>query len=262
MSCVYCGSVINLNTTFSITINENEKVQVLICDDHAEDASVKTAKEAYNLKQRQINDFLAQAKALGLDITINDGSKLALVTEPKRSAQVPDNIPVVAQNAVAPWFDDSSMVGDDVVNTDMIDNNRSIRSVGGSTDYGLVDSYNSLDRNSLSDKLDPSFFRGKAKITMAEGRDGQPIAIPEHRIDGTGSTRIKIVKTEDDQRLQTRFKKMADDSKGGKTPDFARSGYQNTMKMCPLCRGDSTIKNNGETLVCPKCNGSGMISVY
>jgi hypothetical protein len=258
MSCVYCGSVINLNTTFNITIDENEKVQVFICDEHAEDASVKTAKEAYGKKQKQIDDFLAQAKALGLDITVNDSSKLSVVTDSRRPEQLVQ--PVTRQ--VVALFDDSSMVGDDVVNTDMIDNNRSIRSVGGSTDYGSVDSYNSLDRNSLSDKLDPSFFRGKAKITMVEGRDGQPIAIPEHRVDGTGSTRIKIIKTEDDQRLQTRFKKMADDSKGGKTPDFARSGYQNTMKMCPLCRGDCTIKNDGQTMVCPKCNGSGMISVY
>ena len=72
MSCVYCGGSDNLNTTFTITIDE-EKIKVFICDEHAEDASVKTAKEAYLKKQKDIDSFLAQAKALGLNVTINNG---------------------------------------------------------------------------------------------------------------------------------------------------------------------------------------------
>ena len=258
MSCVYCGGSDNLNTTFTITIDE-EKIKVFICDEHAEDASVKTAKEAYLKKQKDIDSFLAQAKALGLNVTINNGSQLSVVTSNSAPAQQ-----ISQQRQVAPqqpMYNEPMMEGTDVVNTEMLDS-RKMKSIGGRTEYGMVNSYDSLDKDMLTEKLDPNFFRGKAKIGMAEGRGGQPLAIQEVRVDGTGTTRIQINKKEDDQKLQNRFKRMADDSRNDRTPDFARNGYENTMRNCPLCRGEATIVHNNATTICPKCNGLGNISIY
>ena len=254
MSCVYCGSSDNLNTTFTITIDE-EKIKVIICDEHAEDASVKTAKEAYVKKQKEIDSFLAQAKALGLNITINNGSQLAVATS---GAPVQQQVRQAPQQ---PIYNEPLMEGTDVVNTEML-NSRNMKSIGGRTEYGMVNSYDSLDNSMLTEKIDPNFFRGKAKMGMVEGRGGQPLAIQEVRVDGTGTTRIQISKKEDDQKLQNRFKRMADDSRNDRTPDFARNGYENTMRNCPLCRGEATIVNNNATMICPKCNGLGNISIY
>ena len=260
MSCVYCGSPDNLNTTFAILIDE-EKIKVFICDEHAEDASVKTAKEAYLKKQKEIDAFLAQAKALGLNITINSGSQLAVANVERQAAPVQDQPQAQPQPLVRQVYNEPMMEGSDVISTEMLDS-RNMKSVGGRTDYGSVDSYSSLDKGSLTEKLDPSVFRGKAKMAMVEGRGGQPLAIQEHRVDGTGTTRIQIIKKENDGKLQDRFKRMANDSLHDKTPDFAKSGYDNTIRNCPLCRGESTIINGGLTMMCPKCSGSGTISVY
>lgn len=252
-TCVYCGVSENLNTTLQITLDNGEKVTVAICDEHAEEATIKSARVAYTNKQKQIDDFLAQAKALGLNISINTGNNLSVVQAPVQQApvqQAPQYAPQQVPQA------QPILEGDDVVSTDFIDN-KMMRSVGG----GGVESFSSFQAGSSKDKLDPSLLRGRAKITMMEGREGIPIAIPERRVDGTGTTRIKISKRENDQNLQNRFKRMAEDSIRDRSPDF-KSGYRDSMKSCPLCHESGSIRNMNQDIVCPKCQGSGVISVY
>lgn len=252
-TCVYCGVSENLNTTLQITLDNGEKVTVAICDEHAEEATIKSARVAYTNKQKQIDDFLAQAKALGLNISINTGNNLSVVQAPVQQApvqQAPQYAPQQVPQA------QPILEGDDVVSTDFIDN-KMMRSVGG----GGVESFSSFQAGSSKDKLDPNLLRGRAKITMMEGREGIPIAIPERRVDGTGTTRIKISKRENDQNLQNRFKRMAEDSIRDRSPDF-KSGYRDSMKSCPLCHESGSIRNMNQDIVCPKCQGSGVISVY
>ena len=252
-TCVYCGVSENLNTTLQITLDNGEKVTVAICDEHAEEATIKSARVAYTNKQKQIDDFLAQAKALGLNISINTGNNLSVVQAPVQQAPV-QQAPQYAPQQVSQA--QPILEGDDVVSTDFIDN-KMMRSVGG----GGVESFSSFQAGSSKDKLDPSLLRGRAKITMMEGREGIPIAIPERRVDGTGTTRIKISKRENDQNLQNRFKRMAEDSIRDRSPDF-KSGYRDSMKSCPLCHESGSIRNMNQDIVCPKCQGSGVISVY
>jgi hypothetical protein len=253
-TCVYCGVSENLNTTLQITLDGGEKVTVSICDEHAEEATIKSARIAFTNKQKQIDDFLAQAKALGLNISINSGNNLSVAQAPAQQVpvqQIVQQTPQVQPSALRPILE-----GDDVVSTDLIDN-KMMRSVGG----GGVESFSSFQAGSSKDKLDPSLLRGRAKITMMEGREGIPIAIPEQRVDGTGTTRIKISKRENDQNLQNRFKRMAEDSIRDRSPDF-KSGYRDSMKSCPLCHESGSIRNMNQDIVCPKCQGSGVISVY
>jgi len=73
-TCVYCGASENLNTTLQITLDGGERTTVVICDEHAEDATIKSARIAYTNRQKQIDEFLAQAKLLGLNISVNPGN--------------------------------------------------------------------------------------------------------------------------------------------------------------------------------------------
>lgn len=247
MNCVYCGITNNLNTTFQITLDDGQKIQVQICDEHAEDATVKSAKVAYLSKQKQIEEFLEQAKALGLNISINNSNNLSVASQP------------VQQRPQQQFNDIREDPNAFIVDTDALDRSASLIQTVGAAEFGVSDT---IKFNSLSDKLDPNILKGKAKITMAEGRQGIPIPIPEQRIDGTGTTRISIKKSMDDGKLQNAFKKMAESSLRNSGPDFAKAGYRNSMHECTFCRGECTIRDNRGTVMCPKCQGSGIISSY
>jgi hypothetical protein len=257
--CVYCGKTQDLNTSLTITLEDDKKVSVSICDEHAEEATIKSAREAYQAKQDQINAVLEQAKALGLNIS-ETGGGLTVATAPPPSEPAPqaEGTPTqpVAKQPVVP-----DLEGDDVVPTTKLDANKGMQSVGGRVQGTSVSSHASLNTSDLQSKLPEEVLQGKAKMAIVEGREGQPIAIPQKRVDGTGTTRITINKGGGDRDLQERFKRMAvssqssDDNTAG--PDF-RQGYQESQRDCPFCRGVGEV-NDKE---CPKCKGAGFISIY
>ncbi len=251
--CIYCESNNNLNTEFAITLDDSSKVQVKICDKHAEEASVKTAKEAYMKKKTLIDELLSKAKALGLELSTTS-SGFTTVSSPKQTPkQNITNIETV---------DTLTEEDPNVVKTSMLDKQRSFRSVGGDAGGTMVSAHHSIDLSSLEDKLPDALRDGYAQLAIMEGRAGQPITVPQKRIDGTGTTRITIKKSENDDKLQSRFKKMAQDSMHDNIPDFARAGYKDTTRPCPICRGSGLISQQRQQSPCPKCNGSGMISIY
>ena len=243
--CVYCDSTENLNVQMTIPYKDN-KVTVWVCDQHAEDASVKSAKVAYEDKQRKIDEFLEQAKSLGIEVQ-EGPSGLVLVRDNKPKPQ--------SQLRAQPIIQQEDMVGEDVVDTAKLE--RSLQSVGGSTEFGNIESHTAYRVSGERDVLPSEVLQGKAKLTVVEGRSGAPIAIPSKRVDGTGTTQIRIIKKENDQSLQRRFKHMADNSMQDRTPNFAQ-GYSSSTTTCPICRGDGTVSNQ----MCPKCDGNGIIPLY
>ena len=72
----------------------------------------------------------------------------------------------------------------------------------------------------------------------------------------------RIIRNNIDGGLQDRFKKMANSTPSDSGPDFAKSGYNNTQRQCPICHGSGFIKQNKNSTQCPKCKGAGLISVY
>lgn len=264
-NCVYCNTSSNLNTELTITLEDGNKVTVAICDEHAEEASIKTAKAAYLEKQTEIQKVIEQARALGLNISETAGGLAIAQAAP--APEPPPQLPAEVEQAQpeptqqvrrTPRKNGDNLEEDpDVVSTDRLDSHRGMHSVGGGTDFGSVESLSSHDMDGFKEKLPDQARKGVAKMGIAEGREGQPIIIPRVRKDGTGTTRVNIVKT-DDRVLQESFKKMAKDSMEDRVPDFARSGYSNSTRDCPICRGECEV--NGET--CPKCKGQGIISVY
>jgi hypothetical protein len=250
----------------TVTLDNGEKVTVDICDEHAEDATVKTVRVAHQTKLNQISALIEQAKALGMDISVNQSGLSVAQKTPEPAPQPSPASQMTPQEIEKPIQPDpvqelsADEEDEDIVSTDLVDKlaSRGIQSVGGSTSMGSVDSHSSLDMNSMSEKLPEEARKGKAKMGIAEGRGGQPLVIPKKRVDGTGTTRINIRNKENDVTLQDRFKKMANDSMQDNAPDFARSGYQNSTRDCPFCRGDGEVQGQE----CPKCKGDGFISVY
>lgn len=266
--CVFCEATDNLNTQISINLDGGKKVVVDICDTHADDATPKSAKAAYLEKQGKAEALIAQLKAMGMDVSsLGQTGKIITATLTEK----PKPKPVVQETEV--WEDD--LKGDDVIDTTVLDSkSRGMVSSGGAAAMGgssvPVSGHSSFDVTGAANGLPPDqrtallqARKGKAKLVVMEGRDGQQLVIPEKRVDGMGTTRLKIVKKEDDVRLQSRFKKMAKDSiDRDRVPDFARSGYSNTQADCPMCHGHCTIVHNKREVSCPKCNGAGVISVY
>jgi len=252
--CVFCGSD-EINTQMTISLDDGSKVQVGICEEHAEEATVKSVRTAYLAKKQEIDDIIAKARELGIEFTDPGPGKLITATK------IPQ--PQAVQQETLPTGEELEE-GDDVVSTSVVDNHKGMVSVGGQTEMGSVESVRSIDVNSLTDKLPEEARRGKAKMAIVEAREGQPIVVQQHRTDGTGTTRINVSKKENDATLQRRFKNMANQSmqEDGPTPDFARQGYQNSTTTCPLCRGDCVINNGGQKIDCPKCDGAGVISIY
>ncbi len=258
--CVFCDSAKDLNTQFNITLDDGQKITVSICDTHAEDATIKTAKASYLDRQKKIDEVIAQARALGLNITgmQQHGNLQVPIVERKPQPQPPQP----QSEIVHPQAED--LTGDGVVSTEVLD--RAMMSIGGSTEFGHVSGHSSHAVRGDKSTLPPNVRQGKAQLVMIEGREGMPLAIPEKRVDGTGTTRIKVNKKEDDVKLQSRFKKMAKDSiDHDRVPNFARQGYQNTQIDCPLCSKSKTpgiVLQGGKEITCPKCNGSMVISLY
>ena len=252
--CIYCSTNKDLNTQLTITLDNGNRYTVDICDEHAEEASIKSAKAAYLAKQDKIQIILEQAKALGLNISETGAG---LVIAEQKPTPTPTPPPKPAHKTQIPETDDG------FISTDMIDNrNRSMSSMGGNTQMGSVESHQSYDTSQARGALPDDALKGRVKMTVVEGREGQPLSLPQQRIDGTGTTRINVIKSETDQKLQERFKKMAQSSMGGQAPDFARDGYRNTTSTCPICRGDGVVNMGKSSQTCPKCNGSGIISTY
>ena len=251
----------------TIKLDSGDKVTVYVCDDHAVDATVQAVKDAHVNKQNKIDELIKQAEELGLHIStqeelppvVSKPTAASNAVQPAYTEQMTSQIPEDTKKKVTVIVPGTTpindMSGDDVVSTDVIDNNKGMQSIGGASGGHSVDSHSSIDLSSLEDKLPEEARRGMAKMEMMEGRGGQPIAIPKKRVDGTGTTRINIVNTGGDTALQERFKNaaMSEDS------DF-RHGYQGATRDCPICKGTGFAENAGEEISCPKCGGTGIIN--
>jgi len=265
-NCIYCNSSENLNTQLNLKLEDGTVAVVNVCDEHAEEATIKSARERYLGKKDQIDQFFAQAKELGIDVgqlqIIGDSSPKAVepVVEAKPATTPNEEIQQISEES-----DDKQKTKTVVMKTNdeqddgswiTTEKFKDVRSfnpkVSGSAPG--VANYSSYEVAGNQDRLSEDLTAGKVKMTVAEGRGGQPIPIPQTRIDGTGTTNIRIVNQETDVSLQNRFRQMASQENA---PDF-RQGYQDSQRNCPICKGNCTIKGKE----CPKCKGLGVISVY
>lgn len=266
-SCVFCGGTDNLNTSFTITVEDGQKIAVSICDEHAETATVKSARDAYIARQQEINEVLAKAKALGLNLTTQPNGLIVA-----QGAPAPQPVPAaqpVGQPVAQPGNRPQALLNENdpnVIPTTIYDSkSRSVVTGGIDTPLGAASGHVSHDLSKTRGVLPHDALQGKVQLTVVEGRGGQPLAIPAKRQDGLGTTRVRVAKS-DDQDLQRRFKHMASDTmdpERPRVPNFARRGYEVAgTRQCPLCAGECEVQSGGQSIPCPKCGGAGEISVY
>jgi hypothetical protein len=258
MNCYLCNSPVDDNTHIILPIDNGKHIDIYLCGEHS-DTSLRKLKERYSQKLVELDDLIKKAKELGFDIDIgnlNDQNKpkilMATTYEEKGQEKASTANTQLVNYPISP--------DEDMISTELIDN-KTMRSVGGSTDMAQVSSYQSYNIGSMADKLPDNIRAGRVKMAMMEGRAGQPIAIPQKRQDGLGETHIAIVKSENDDKLQTRFKKLASDSIRDRQANFSQSGYTETTRNCPICGGGGTVKQGKNVASCPKCGGAGMISI-
>ena len=255
-NCVFCGSHDNLNTSFVITLDDGTKVSVSICDEHAEDATVKSAKKAYMERQVQIDALLKQAESLGLKLAPVAGSKLVTLenTAPKEVKQV--NTRRIEIEKPEPAQDTApGEIG--LVPTSLIDKKDipTARVIDNNT--GVGGGYGPIDLKSIANSLPKGVLDGQARPAIVEGRAGTPVPFVQLRRDGLGTTSINIVNKETDNTLQNRFKKMAENSQRDNIVDFIHNGYNDTTVTCIMCSGKCTIIRGGMEMLCPHCDGAG-----
>jgi len=258
-TCVFCGSADALNTEITVTLDDQTRVTVLVCDTDAEEATPKRCREAYVARQAQIDEVLAKARALGLDLAVQQpaGQRIAVVQQATAPVLQP---PPAAHHEPDPTV--SPLLEEDedgpVISTAHL--LKPMKSVGGNVANGAVQASVPAYQSHALDELGTGVLGGKAKVTVVMGRGGQPLQLPSVIQDRTGTTRVRVVKPLDDAALQRRFKSMADQSRGDLGPDF-RNGYEETERTCPVCRGKCSVQNAGRLVGCPKCGGLGVISV-
>jgi hypothetical protein len=267
-NCVVCGSPDNLNTELTITVDD-QKIKVAVCDNHADDITPKAAREAYADKKSQIDAIIAQAKALGLEISEpKDGGKVAIAERTNESRRLAAIDPTVVVGNFSEELRGSEEEG--IVSTRKVDAaQQRVRGVGGVVQGappgmgGQVEQHNAHDRATIGDKLPSGVLEGKVKLGLVEGRGGQPVAIQEVRQDGTGITRTTVNQGKGDAEIQRRFKELANSNimaPAGYAVNqhgFAVEGYN--IIGCTFCHGTGNIQvSKGNKDICPKCKGSGI----
>lgn len=248
MQCVYCSNTTNLNTQLMIKLDDGTTATVQICDEHAEEATIKTAKEAYLVKLKQITELLAKAKEFGLELTsVKQEGKLIVPT----FAQQPQQAPPVINEDIEGMVPIAALRNKDL----------KLASVEGQVGNEALESHTNYNLD--IPEIDRSV--GMVKRSVMEGRSGTPVVVDEIKIDATGTTRVVIKQVENDNKLQARFKKLADESMADRGGNF-KSGYDQAQITCSMCNGSGFIKNkvNGviKSIVCPKCSGAGILSKY
>lgn len=260
-TCVYCGSMDNLNTTLSITIDD-VKHTVYVCDTHAEDASIKTAKIELVKRLADIEELKMKARALGLDITglsptPTAGGLIIPQTPQQMRAQAVQQVPQTQQVVQSPPQHeqaDHGVVAEGAVRSRLFDAKYKelVPSVVAASS-GIQPPQRAHNINIK--EVDRSLLEGVVVPDVVNGRCGMPVVIPALRKDGMGTTTIKTV-TMTTQDMDNRFKDIAlrsRDDNDASVQAYREIGYQ-TM-ICPLCRGSGVVRNRGREETCPKCKG-------
>jgi hypothetical protein len=261
-SCIICGTDSGLDTELVITV-DGQKITVKVCTEHADDITPKAAKAAYlkwkSERDTQMQEFLAQAAKLGMTV-VPQGSGLVVATKDNTSRTTPNQTSPVDQQI------SSELRGsrqDGILPTSEVDSvmQGRVAGVSGSVDGTGIERHNAYNPNELESKLPDGARDGLVRMELAEGRHGTPLAIPALRQDGLGTTRVRIAKTMTDTELQRRFRQQANTSvndESGAASHYFKDGYD--IQRCPMCKGNGQIqKSQTETMICPKCNGSGML---
>lgn len=263
-TCIYCGSRENIVAQLTLTLDDGTRATVDVCATHADDATIRTAKQKYMERQNEIDELLAKAKALGLELSPQKtASGLIVVQNVGKNQQAVDDVMRGDQSPRA-----GQRAGAQAEDTGMIDSakfeqkeQRGLVSRGGVAGSHNVESHQSIDMTDVREQIGEEALRGKVKFEAIEKQSGAMVAIPTKKVNGLGTTQIRVVQTTD-QELQRRFKTIAEQSKSPYGWDVMRHLGKEGVEIvnCPICHGEGVTVNAGKEITCPKCKGKGMLN--
>jgi hypothetical protein len=236
--CIFCDSEQNLNTTMNVKIDDTE-YKVSVCTAHEDGASPKAIRQIVQEKAGEIEKIKQMAAKYGLKLeepprkttAQPSGHKLIYPGMKKQEIKAPQ--PQLQEPPAEPDNQEVPIQEVDQSNTAVVERH---------------DSY------SLNSNKSPKVVTSKNQVVKTES--GREIVVPSVIFDDNGGkTSIKIVNTGGDKALQSRFKELAEASKGSRGPDF-RNQY--SVRDCNIC-GGSGVSRTDKKKTCPKCGGDGMM---
>lgn len=245
-TCVFCDSPAIGNSGMSVSLSNGLTIEASLCEEHSESCTVKAVRQAYEEKYIQIDQYIRILEDLGYTVLKPGESKPRVIQQAAPTS-----------TTTAKPIKEKPQLEDGMISTEKFDSvqfNPTIVAQG-----GVPAAPPGLSINSLSEKVPQAALKGNVKVGVTEGRVGMPITFQERRVDGLGTTHISINKNVNDSVLQESFKRMAKESIADHGPDFARGGYTATTKNCPICKSQGLIRQNGQDITCPKCQGAGII---
>lgn len=261
-NCIICETTDDLNTSMKIKLDDDTIVEVPVCDEHAEDITPKKAKELYLQRKSKMDELIEQAKSMGL--VISEPGKAGLITASVLPVEPAPEKPQMRQQEIKP-----KTVTEEAEVDPLFMDARTVeakmgtpRSVGGSVGgIGHLEAHQAANPSMLSEKIDVS--NKKIRVKTVQGRGDMPIPIPQVIKDSSGTTVINVSKRMDDRQLQENFKASAGTRENNYDDAYSyrSDGYQANQRECSICSGCGTVRDQGNYIDCPKCNGTGMMVV-
>jgi len=215
--------------------------KIAICAEHEDDASPKTVKEIVQQKAEEIERIKEMAAKYGMTLSGKEESS----PQPQKTAAQPSghkNIhPGLKRQPIA------RQEAPELSEPPAEQFEQPLQEDAGET--ANVERYNEYETR--KDGV-PRITAQKSQVVKTES--GREVVVPSILYDDVGTkTSIRIVNTGGDRALQSRFKEMADASKGNRGPDF-RNQYG--IRDCVACNGTGRSRINKNN-PCPKCGGDG-----
>ena len=242
----------------TITLDDGAKAEVWVSDSYLDQATPVKVKEAtikileaQSGKQKEIEELLARAKELGIDLGGSGAAPVAAqpqASTPTTPAKQAKAEPTPFNEDVQPEVAGARII--DSVDADKAMDNLAVDNQTGGQAGGMRQAYEVRSDEEASEDL-----RGgeKDEINTVRVRDGMSIAIPTRRVGKMGETKIQIVDSGGDSALQERFKSL-----NGGDGQQSTAGYTVRSAQCGLCRGQGVVMGSKK---CPKCGGAGMVDI-
>ncbi|MDP1712590.1 MAG: hypothetical protein Q8K86_09045 [Candidatus Nanopelagicaceae bacterium] len=201
--CVFCGIMTNLNTVMKLPTVSGDK-EVKICDEHAQNATIKSIRKAYESKDKDLKKLtrlMKEAEMLGYKLVPkNQKIEVAKIIPPipgRQTARPVISLPAITSVSAPPGADASRPEE---------------RVSVSSRDGQQVISHTT-----------------EAQVLTSNTRGG--ITLPKKIVGNTGETNIHIVNTNDSIKME----------KGEVDRSFARQSH---VRECSPCRGTGMLRED------------------
>jgi hypothetical protein len=245
-SCIFCNKQEDIEVEMVIK-TDGGKATIFICKEHAESATQKTIKKAYDKRQKSIAELRELAKQHGLVIVDTQEQKMSAPSPVPASPTDPARAPALRRVDVPrPNQPEAPIVGAPA--------STSVVTKAPVANVPVSDDAPRYAAHEIDQSKAPKIIRQTERVI--ENSEGIPIRIPEKIVSEAGVTSITIVQSETDATLKRRTQEMAR-ALNVEVNANTRPGKGYTARDCALCGGTGQARVGGQ--ICPRCKGSGLM---